>query len=208
MKLIKVAAAALNQTPIHWENNLANIVSAIEQARSEDVSMLCLPELCITGYGCEDAFHSSGIRQSAIDTLKEVIPHTTGMVVSVGLPLLYAGGIFNVAALIVDGSLIGFVAKQHLAGDGIHYETRWFKAWPAEITATVEIDDVEYPIGDLIFDVGGIRVGFEICEDAWVGSRPGGSLAARGADIILNPCLLYTSPSPRDRQKSRMPSSA
>ena len=55
MKLIKVAAAALNQTPIHWENNLANIVSAIEQARSEDVSVLCLPELCITGYGCEDA---------------------------------------------------------------------------------------------------------------------------------------------------------
>ena len=80
MKLIKVAAAALNQTPIHWENNLANIVSAIEQARSEDVSVLCLPELCITGYGCEDAFHSSGIRQSAIDTLKEVIPHTTGTV--------------------------------------------------------------------------------------------------------------------------------
>ena len=187
MKLIKVAAAALNQTPIHWENNLANIISAIEQARSEEVSVLCLPELCVTGYGCEDAFHSSGIRQSAIDTLKEVVPHTTGMVVSVGLPLLYAGGIFNVAALIVDGSLIGFVAKQHLAGDGIHYETRWFKAWPAEVTATVEIDGVEYPIGDLLFDVGGVRLGFEICEDAWVGSRPGGSLAARGADIILNP---------------------
>ncbi len=187
MKLIKVAAAALNQTPIHWENNLTNILAAIEQARDENVSVLCLPELCITGYGCEDAFHSSGIRQSALEMLQKIIAQTDGIVVSVGLPILYAGGIFNAAALIVDGRLTGFVAKQHLAGDGIHYETRWFKAWPAGVAASVEIDDVEYPIGDLVFDVGGVRIGFEICEDAWVGTRPGGSLAARGADIILNP---------------------
>ena len=187
MKLIKVAAAALNQTPIDWENNKANILLAISEAREQDVSVLCLPELCITGYGCEDAFHSSGIRQMAIDILMEIVPQTQGMIVSLGLPLLYAGGIFNTAALVVDGTLIGFVAKQHLAGDGIHYETRWFKAWPGGIEAEVEVNGVEYPIGDILFDVGGVRLGFEICEDAWVGSRPGGSLAARGADIILNP---------------------
>jgi len=157
MKLVKVAAGVLNQTPIDWSSNLKNISDTITLAREEGCSLLCLPELCITGYGCEDAFHSAGIRDSAVQ------------------------------ALIVDGALIGFVTKQHLAGDGIHYEPRWFKAWPAGIQAEVEIDDVEYPVGDLIFDVGGIRIGFEICEDAWVVTRPGGSLAARGADIILNP---------------------
>ena len=48
------------------------------------------------------------------------------MVVSVGLPVMYAGGVFNAAALLVDGYVAGFVCKQHLAGDGIHYEPRWF----------------------------------------------------------------------------------
>jgi NAD+ synthase (glutamine-hydrolysing) len=187
MKLLKVAAGVLNQTPLDWQNNFDNIVTAIEQARSENVSILCLPELCITGYGCEDEFHSSGLRATAQQLLFELLPHTAGMVVSLGLPIMYAGGIFNCAALCVDGKLAGFVAKQHLAGDGIHYEPRWFKAWPSGIDGEVEMDGVEYPIGDLIFDVSGIRIGFEICEDAWVGSRPGGSLAARGADIILNP---------------------
>ena len=187
MKFVKVAAGVLNQTPIDWASNLKTIQGAIEQARSADCALLCLPELCITGYGCEDAFHSAGIRETSIEMLMEILPMTTGMVVSVGLPLMYAGGIFNTAALIVDGSLIGFVAKQHLAGDGIHYEPRWFKAWPSGVQGEVEINGVEYPIGDIIFDVGGIRIGFEICEDAWVGTRPGGSLAARGTDIILNP---------------------
>lgn len=187
MKLIKVAAGVLNQTPIDHNGNLKNIRNAIEAARADGASLLCLPELCITGYGCEDAFHSAGIRQSAIDALTEVLPMTAEMVVSVGLPLMYAGGIFNAAALMVDQSLVGFVCKQHLAGDGIHYEPRWFKAWPAGVQGEIEINGVDYPIGDLIFDVGGIRIGFEICEDAWVGSRPGASLAARGTDIILNP---------------------
>jgi len=109
------------------------------------------------------------------------------MIVSLGLPVMYAGGIFNCAALVVDGKIIGLVAKQHLAGDGIHYEPRWFKPWPAGIHGEIEIGDQTYPIGDILFNVGGIRIGFEICEDAWVGTRPGASLAERGADIILNP---------------------
>ena len=66
MKLIKVAAAVLNQTPLDWDGNRANIVAAIEAARRQGVSILCLPELCITGYGCEDAFHSPGVQQTAL----------------------------------------------------------------------------------------------------------------------------------------------
>lgn len=187
MKLVKVAAGVLNQTPIDWNQNRDNILATIAKAKADNVTVLCLPELCITGYGCEDAFHSSGILQTSIEMLLEIVPHTRGIVACVGLPLSYAGGIFNTAALLVDGKIAGFVAKQHLAGDGIHYEPRWFKAWPEGIQAEIEIAGVEYPIGDILFDVGGLRIGFEICEDAWVGSRPGAQLANKGTDIILNP---------------------
>jgi len=187
MKLVKIAAGVLNQTPLDWLGNRANIVAAINEARQQDVSILCLPELCITGYGCEDAFHSSGIHATAMEMLVSLIPESKGIVVSVGLPVTYAGGLFNTAALLVDGQLAGFVAKQHLAGDGIHYEPRWFKPWPSGIQGVIEVEEKEYPLGDILFDAGGIRIGFEICEDAWVGNRPGGNLANKGTDIILNP---------------------
>ena len=193
MKLIKVAAGVLNQTPMAWLENRDNILAAIEQAKQQDVSVLCLPELCITGYGCEDAFHSPGVHDLALRMLHEIAPATAAtedspsIVVSVGLPLVYAGGIFNTVALLAGGLIQGFVAKQHLAGDGIHYEPRWFKAWPEGVQGEIELGEITYPIGDLLFDVGGVRIGFEICEDAWVGQRPGASLAERGADLILNP---------------------
>lgn len=187
MKLIRVAAGVLNQTPLDWDGNKKNILDAIAAARAEGVSILCLPELCITGYGCEDAFHSPGIQATAIEVLHEIVPHCDNIIVSVGLPLLHAGGLFNTACLIVNQKIVGFVAKQHLAGDGIHYEPRWFKRWPSHVRSEIEIGDQSFPIGDLVFDVGNILLGFEICEDAWVGERPGASLAARGVDVILNP---------------------
>src|SRR5688500_18987654 len=122
MKLIKVGAAVLNQTPIDWDNNRRNIEAAIAAARAEGVSLLCLPELCITGYGCEDAFHSAGLLETAARTLLELLPATRGMVVSFGLPVLYANALFNTACLVADGRILGFVAKRYLAGDGLHYE--------------------------------------------------------------------------------------
>ncbi len=97
------------------------------------------------------------------------------MVVAVGLPILYQNAVYNCAALLVDGQIAALVAKQHLAGDGIHYEPRWFKAWPAGQVVAYLPDDggPEIPLGDVLVDVGGVRVGFEICEDAWVANRPG-----------------------------------
>lgn len=187
MRLLKTAAGVLNQTPLDWIGNRKRIIDSINQAKEQSVSVLCLPELSITGYGCEDAFHSPGVHKTAIDMLLSIVPDSKGIIVSVGLPVMYAGGLFNTAALLVDGRIAGFVAKQHLAGDGIHYEPRWFKAWPDSIQGEIKIGQTEYPIGDILFDIGGIRIGFEICEDAWVGTRPGGRLAARGVDVILNP---------------------
>lgn len=187
MKLIKVAAACLNQTPFAWDSNLANIREAIRRARAEDVTVLCLPELCITGYGCEDAFFAPGLQEQAFAALEELVPETSGMVVSFGLPLYFEKALYNAACLAVDGKIAGFVAKRFLAGDGIHYEPRWFKAWPAGERDHLERGDARHPLGDVLYDVGDVRIGFEICEDAWVADRPGADLALRGVDLILNP---------------------
>ncbi|MDG2385325.1 MAG: NAD(+) synthase [Pirellulaceae bacterium] len=187
MKLIKVGAAVLNQTPLDWDGNRDRILSAIQQARDEHVSVLCLPELCITGYGCEDAFHSVGLQETAQQILLEIIPETQGMIVSLGLPLFHRGGLFNTAGLVANGKLLGFVGKQNLAGEGLHYEPRWFKPWPAHTVVETDVGQQSLPLGDLIFECGQIRIGFEICEDAWVANRPGGQLATQGVDMLLNP---------------------
>ena len=187
MQLLKVGAAVLNQTPLAWESNAAHILSSIEAARRERVSLLCLPELCITGYGCEDAFLSPAIQRTAWEMLEEIAPATSGIVVSVGLPVAYNSALYNAAALVANGQILGLTAKRFLAGEGIHYEPRWFKPWPLGRRADLAIGDTAYPLGDIHFDVGGIKIGFEICEDAWVANRPGGELALRGVDVILNP---------------------
>lgn len=187
MKLVKTAVAAVNQTPLDWDGNYQRLERLIAEARQAHVTMLCLPELCVTGYGCEDAFYSPGVQQEAWSLLQELLPQTRGMIVSFGLPRLIRGGLYNLAALAVDGRLVGMVAKQHLASDGLHYEPRWFKPWPSGVHVEEIIDGQSVPVGDLVFDVGGVRIGFEICEDAWVAGRPGGRLMKRGVDVILNP---------------------
>ena len=187
MQWIKVGVAALNQTPMEWDGNKRRILSAIGEARDQGVSILCLPELCITGYGCEDAFHSPGLQQTALEILNEILPHTQDLIVSLGLPIQYGGAMFNSVCLVVDQQIRGFVAKQHLAGDGIHYEPRWFQAWPDNAATETTLNQSSVPIGDLIFDCAGVRLGFEICEDAWTASRPGKDLSEQGVDIILNP---------------------
>jgi len=187
MKLVRVGAAVLNQTPLDWNGNRDRILDAISQARDARVSILCFPELCITGYGCEDAFQSPGLWRTAFEVLQEIVPATRGLVVSVGLPLVHRNSLFNTAAMLVDGEIVGFVAKRFLAGEGLYYEPRWFKPWPEAAAGEAEFGDLRFPMGDLYFEIGGIRIGFEICEDAWVANRRGGDLADRGIDLILNP---------------------
>ena len=188
MRPITLGAAVLNQTPLDWGGNARRIREAMRQAREAGVGLLCLPELCITGYGCEDAFHSPGVLRRAWDLLQTLAAETGGMAVSFGLPVLHRGKVHDCAALAVDGRLVGLSAKRDLAGDGVHYEPRWFRAWPRSLrTVHRASDGTVLPIGDHVFDIGGIRVGFEICEEAWVASRPGAGLARRGVDVLLNP---------------------
>ncbi len=187
MKLLRVAAAVLNQTPLDWAGNKRRILRAIAEAREAGATVLCLPELCITGYGCEDAFHSAATSRTAWEIAQEILLETRGLIVSLGLPVFHRNALFNTAGLAVNGRLIGFAAKRFLAGDGIHYEPRWFKPWPEGVQGEIERDGQTYPIGDLIFDCGGLRLGFEICEDAWVANRPGAALARESVDLLLNP---------------------
>jgi len=187
MTRIRVAAAVLNQTPLDWEGNRRRIEQAIDQARAAGAGILCLPELCISGYGCEDAFHGLGLQQTALEVLFELVPKTRGMVVCLGLPLFHRGALFDVAALAVDGRIAGFSAKRFLAAEGIHYEPRWFKPWPRGTRDAIHLRGQSYPIGDLVFDCGGVHLGFEICEDAWAANRPAGETWMHGIDVILNP---------------------
>ncbi|NBA86202.1 NAD(+) synthase [Emticicia sp. CRIBPO] len=187
MKLIKTGAAALNQTPLDWNNNKQNIIDAIHQAQKEKVSILCLPELCISGYGCDDAFYAPDLYKTCLDLLSDIAEECSSIITTVGLPIWFNNKIYNSSCLIADKRILGFVCKQSLPNYGIFYEDRWFQRWPAGVAEEIEIKGFKYPVGDLIFDLGGIKIGLEICEDGWVASRPAVRLYDRGVDVILNP---------------------
>jgi NAD+ synthase (glutamine-hydrolysing) len=174
MHLIRLGGTALNQTPLDWDGNRDRIRAAVETARARGVAVLCLPELCISGYGCDDMFQSPGVLKTAWRVLEEIVPATAGMAVALGLPVRFESGVYDAVALVADGRIAGIVAKQHLAGEGIHYEPRWFRPWPAGRRALLTVGGRAIPFGDLRFDCGGVRIGFEICEDAWAARRPGG----------------------------------
>ncbi len=184
---IRVGAGCLNQIPLDWSGNRRRILDAISQARAAEVSVLCLPELAITGYGCEDHFLSHEVATRAWESLVQIVPETQNMVVAVGLPIWVKNAVYNSVALLVDGQIAGLVAKQNLAGDGLHYEPRWFKAWPEGILIAEDFEGETIPTGDLIFNLNGIRIGLEVCEDAWVADRPGRHFSSSGVDLILNP---------------------
>ena len=184
---IRVGAGCLNQIPLDWSGNRRRILETIQQARDAEVSILCLPELAITGYGCEDQFLSHEVAERAWDSLLQIVPETEGLVVAVGLPVWVKNAVYNAVALIADGQIAGLVAKKNLAGDGLHYEPRWFHAWPEGVIVEDEFGGQFLPIGDPIFKIGGIRIGLEVCEDAWVADRPGRLFAGSGVDVILNP---------------------
>ena len=79
MSNLKVGAASLNQTPLDWERNKNNIIDALRQAKKEGVIVLCLPEMAITGYGCEDHFLSEQVITTAWETVCELLPQTSGI---------------------------------------------------------------------------------------------------------------------------------
>ena len=200
MRRVTVACASTNTVPMDWDRNTGLILKEMRRAHALGVGVLLFPEMCIPGYGCEDMFHAPFVWAESWNQLQRIKHETAdgcwGMLVSVGLPVRHRGALFNCAALLLNGEILGLVAKRHMAGDGIHYEPRWFKPWPRDTVGYVDPPDLaghpyresdRIPIGDIHFDVNGIRLGYEICEDAWVAERPGAELSKLGCDIILNP---------------------
>ncbi len=187
MNNIRIGAATLNQTPLDWKGNKENILNSIEEAKSKKVEILCLPELCITGYGCEDLFLSDWLYIKSSGILLELLPHCKNILVAISLPIKYESKNYNATCLIRDQQIVGIYAKQNMALDGVHYEPRWFNPWPAGKLVKYELDGQEYDFGDFTYDFNGIKIGFEICEDAWRDERPAGKLYEKGVKIILNP---------------------
>jgi len=106
------------------------------------------------------------------------------MIYCIGIPVLIEGGqLFNGVAILSKDKIHGIVCKQNLAKNGIHYEQRWFQPWKQGLV--INWNDI--PVGDLIFEVNGIRIGFEICEDSWVPNRPARTLFKKKVDVVLNP---------------------
>jgi len=131
MRLVKVAVACVNQTPFAWEQNFAHLRMAIEHARGPR-GRRC--------YACPSWRSPLWLRGRVLHgrpARHRVLPAAgartadEGMVVCVGVPVFHEKALYNAAAILADGDIVGFAAKQFLAGDGIHYEPRWFKPWPA-----------------------------------------------------------------------------
>ncbi len=184
---LKIGGACLNQTPMDWEGNTKRIEEAIQKARNEKVDILCLPELCITGYGCEDWFLSDWIPETALSLLDQIITFTKDILVIVGLPIRWEEKTYNAIAVLRDQELVGFYAKHNLANEGVHYEPRWFSSWPYHKVVEFPYNNKTVPLGAIHIEYKDVKVGFEICEDAWQADRPACNLKDDGIELILNP---------------------
>src|SRR5262245_35263203 len=124
MASVKVASAFVNQTPLDWAGNSERLRLVLQAARESGAAFVCLPELAISGYGCEDLFLSPAFRQKAWDELQKLLPETKGLCTVLGLPIDVEGEVYNAVAVCHDTQLLGLVPKQNLARDGVHYEPR------------------------------------------------------------------------------------
>ncbi|MCG8475286.1 MAG: NAD(+) synthase [Cytophagales bacterium] len=186
MARVKIAGAALNQTPFDWKGNVKNILEAVREAKALGVEVLCLPELTITGYGCEDMFLADWFNRKAMSFLPEIAEACEGITVAVGVPVPFRGRLYNCACIIKDREILGFSAKRILASDGVHYEPRWFTPWYEDKKNFIEFEGKTYPIGSVIYNIDGLKMGIEICEDAWHPQRPALDMSEKGVDLVLN----------------------
>jgi NAD+ synthase (glutamine-hydrolysing) len=200
-KTLNVACAALNQTPLDWQGNIDHILGAIRKARKASANILCLPELCISGYGCEDLFLSSWVSEKAVSLIPIIADACANITVIVGLPIWYKNHNYNCACIIQDQKVIGIYAKQFLANDGVHYEPRWFTPWKSDLLEELELNGIRVPFGDFIFGVKDIKCGIEICEDAWRANRPACRLAEKGVQLICNPSASHFAIGKSQRRK-------
>lgn len=191
---IKTAASDIGVKVADIKHNLAQIKSAISKADELGANILVLPELCITGYSCGDLFYSENLISSALKALKSVAEFTKGKypVVVVGFPFMYRCKLYNCAAVVCDGKILGIVPKTNLPNYGEFYEKRQFSAPSPEFKGMyADIFGENIPFGtDIIFShssLSNYTFGIEICEDLWAPCPPSEKLCENGAVLILNP---------------------
>lgn len=190
--LIRIGAAVPRTTVCDCISNQEEILRLLAEAKKKNVQVLVFPELCVTGYTCGDLFFQQSLLNTAERTVKELVKSSFGsdLLFAVGVPVRCNNQLFNCAALIQNGSLLGLVPKTYVPNYGEFYEERWFSsASDLTIKETVYCGQ-RVPIGnDLIFtDIKNpaVKVAVEICEDLWAPIPPSSFLTLGGATILLN----------------------
>ena len=188
---IKVAASTPEIRVADVDHNKKLICEGVDQAWKEGIQLLVYPELCLTGYTCGDLFWQEELLEKARQGLSEIVMHSLGkkMLIFVGLPWEMNGKLYNVAAAVSDGELLGLVPKRYLPAYSEFYEERNFTPGKEEITR-VMVDGKEIPFGSRILfscpEVRGLSVAAELCEDLWTPEPPSIGHAMAGATVIVN----------------------
>ena len=189
---IRVAAGSFETSIANVKNNSENICNLINEAYHNDARVLVLPELCLTGYTCEDLFNQDRLLNEAKQQLQTIITATNNkdLITIVGLPYQHLNSLYNVAAVIHQGALLALVPKTHIPNYQEFYEARRFEQAPHENTLT-NFNGQKIPFGThYVFASttnSDFKFGVEICEDLWLPDAPSTKLALNGANLILNP---------------------
>ena len=188
---VKVAAATPDIRVADVEFNTQNIINAMEEAQKNGAKILVFPELCVTGYTCSDLFDHSVLLKASRKALLEIAENTNDkdMLVFVGAPLEVNGKLYNVAAAMNQGEIIGFTTKTFLPNYGEFYEMRQFTPGP-QIVREITFEGKKIPFGpQILFQAEGMEelvVAAEICEDVWSPVPPSIQAALEGATVIVN----------------------
>lgn len=188
---LRTAAATPKIRVADPQYNAKQIIELMEQGESRGVKVMVFPELCLTGYTCSDLFLQASLLESVKRELKHIVEASKKlhMIAFVGLPWEHEGKLYNAAAAISGGRILGLVPKKNLPNYSEFYELRHF--CPGQETVRwIKIDGERVPFGmNLLFsceDIPGLVLAAEICEDVWVPCPPSISHAMAGATVIAN----------------------
>lgn len=188
---IKVAAANCDVKVADVEHNLITIKLAVSEAVSKGAKIIVFPELCLSGYSCRDIFFQESLLLSCMDALKDLVECSKNYdaVIAVGLPFEHNAKLYNVAAIINRGQLLGLVPKKHLPNYQEFYEARQFtKGFDNPVPVNVAGFDTYFGAKQLFVadNVPHLSIGVELCEDLWTPNPPSTFLAMAGATVIIN----------------------
>ena len=188
---IKVAAATPDIRVADVDYNKGQIIKQMDEAAEAGAKIIVFPELCITGYTCSDLFLQDILLNSAKKALVEIAEHTKNLdaLVFVGVPIAVGGELYNVAAALNHGNILGFTTKSFLSNYGEFYEMRQFRPGPKK-AERILFGGKEIPFGpQLLFvenQMANLIVSAEICEDVWSPVPPSIEAAREGATVIVN----------------------